>query len=278
MARIYYIGDWAIMLGPVFAETPFNYAHKGTEVMNYGKWLKEALESNGRHEVVSVPTWEFYSLPPGELERVLDEYDVLIFSDVEAKNFQLAPQFFDRTKFGREPLTFPDRIRLIVEAINRGTHAMFLGGWLSFNGEMGKGGWGRTGLSQVLPVTCLEVEDLRESTEGFWGQAVASDHPLIADVDLASMPPILGYNIVRAREDCEVVATWEPTGDPMLAVGQFGQGRVLAYTSDPAPHWGCNFVYWNQYSTFWSSAAEWLLSDQETTAVASCQEWTPQTK
>jgi uncharacterized membrane protein len=21
----------------------------------------------------------------------------------------------------------------------------------------------------------------------------------------------------------------------------------LAYASDPAPHWGCNFVYWKQY-------------------------------
>ena len=40
MARIYYIGDWAIMLGPVFAETPFNYAYKGTEIYNYGVWLE----------------------------------------------------------------------------------------------------------------------------------------------------------------------------------------------------------------------------------------------
>ena len=47
MAKIYYIGDWAIMLGPVFAETPFNYAYKGTEIFNYGVWLKNALESSG---------------------------------------------------------------------------------------------------------------------------------------------------------------------------------------------------------------------------------------
>ena len=45
MAKIYYVGDWAVMLGPVFAETPFNYAAKGTEIFNYGKWLKAALES-----------------------------------------------------------------------------------------------------------------------------------------------------------------------------------------------------------------------------------------
>ena len=47
MAKIYYVGDWAVMLGPCFAETPFNYAMKGTDIFNYGTWLKEALESTG---------------------------------------------------------------------------------------------------------------------------------------------------------------------------------------------------------------------------------------
>ena len=43
-------------------------------------------------------------------------------------------------------------------------------------------------------------------------------------------------------------------------LGQFGKGRVLAYTSDPAPHWGCNFVFWQQYPKFWTNAARWLTS------------------
>ena len=36
---------------------------------------------------------------------MLTGYDVLIFSDVEAKIFQLAPSFFDREKFGQGVLT-----------------------------------------------------------------------------------------------------------------------------------------------------------------------------
>jgi uncharacterized membrane protein len=259
VAKIYYVGDWAVMIGPIFAETPFNYAVKGTDLVNYGHWLKEALESDGRHEVRSVPTWEFYRLSPGQYERILDEFDVIIFSDVEAKNFQLDPSFFDRSKFGKEPLTFPDRVRLTVEAVHRGTHMMFLGGWLSFNGQMGKGGWGRTRLREILPVECLEVEDLCESTEGFRAEACESRHPVLDGINLSSMPPILGYNIVRARESCEVLAVW-PNGNPMLAVGQFGKGRVLAYTSDPAPHWGCNFVYWDGYARFWLNACNWLTA------------------
>lgn len=259
MAKIYYVGDWAAMLGPVFAETPFNDPVKGTEIFNYGKWLKDAIETSGRHEVTSVPTWDFYRLPPGGLEEVLEAYDVVVFSDVESKNFQLAPAFFDRTKFGRQPLTFPDRVRLCVEAVHRGTHLMFMGGWLSFNGELGKGGWGRTQLKEILPVECLQFEDLRESTEGFAGQATRPDHPLFRGIDLATLPPILGYNVVRPREGCDVLATWTGTADPMFATGQFGRGRVLAYTSDPAPHWGCNFVFWDHYARLWVNAVDWLV-------------------
>lgn len=261
MAKIYYIGDWAVMLGPTFAETPFNYSWKGLDIFNYGHWLKDAIESGGEHQVTSVPTWEFYRLPPGHYEKILAEYDVVVFSDVEAKNFQLAPQFFDRSKFGGRPLTFPDRVRVTVEALRAGRHMMFLGGWLSFNGEMGKGGWGRTQLREILPVECLEQEDLRESTEGWNGCAMQPTHPLFAGLDLSAMPPILGYNIVRPRQGCEVLAVWKGSQDPMIAVGQFGQGRVLAYTSDPAPHWGCNFVYWDYYRKFWQNAVTWLLEE-----------------
>lgn len=260
MAKIYYVGDWAVMLGPCFAETPFNYAMKGTEIYNYGKWLKGALEATGEHQVESVATWDFYRHAPGQWEEILSEYDVVIFSDVELKNFQLAPSFFDRSKFGSEPLTFPDRVRLTVEALHAGTHMMFLGGWLSFNGEMGKGGWGRSRLSEVLPVQCMEVEDLVESTEGFCGNVRDENHPIFDGIDVCSMPPILGYNKVMPRENCQVLATWGNTSDPMLAVGQFGKGKCLAYTSDPAPHWGCNFVYWKAYQQFWSQCLSWLLA------------------
>ena len=155
MAKIYYVGDWAVSLGPVFAETPFNYAYKGLDIYYYGRWLKDALESTGQHEVNDVPAWDFYKLMPGEYETILQTYDVIIFSDVEAKNFQLEPSFFDRRKFGTQILTYPDRVRLTVDAVLAGKRMMFLGGWLSFSGELGKGGWNRTRLREILPVTCL---------------------------------------------------------------------------------------------------------------------------
>lgn len=260
MSRIYYVGDWAIMMGPIFAESPFNYEYKGAEIFNYGTWLVNALLSDGRHQVTSVPAWDFYKLSPTAFDNILATHDVFIFSDVEARNFQLHPSFFDRSKFGKQPLTFPDRIRLLIEAIHAGKHALFLGGWLSFTGEIGKGGWGRTRLAEILPVSCLDHEDLVESTEGFSLVPTSADHPALAGLDLTSAPPILGYNHTRRRPDATVLATWSGTDHPALAVAQFGLGRVAAYTSDPAPHWGCNLVYWEGYNRLWLNLLDWLAA------------------
>ena len=255
MARILYVGDWAVALGPVFAETPFNYAFKGLETYRYDHYLRNALESSGYHECSTMPTWDFYNMPPGEYEHALADYDVIVFSDVELKNFQLAPQFFDRKVFGKGVITYPDRIRLTVEAVEAGMRVMFLGGWLSFTGEMGKGGWGRSRLAEILPVTCLETEDLVESTEGFGAEVVDSGFGF----DMTTMPPLLGYNRTLARDGATVHAVIAETGDPLLATMRLGSGATLAFMSDPAPHWGCNFVQWDRYPGFWLAALERLL-------------------
>lgn len=260
MAKIYYVGDWAILSGPSFYETPFHIAPKGLEIFNYGKWLKDAIESTGEHQVESVPSWDFYKLGPGQYEAILEEYDIFIFSDVEAKLFQLAPSFFDREQFGRKILTFPDRIRLTVEAVQKkGKSMMFLGGWYSFTGEIGKGGWGRTGLADILPVKCLDFEDLKESTEGFSPIVTEEGKLALAGSDFETCPPILGYNETQPLDDSQVLMRFKETGDPLLVTRSFGKGKTLAYTSDPAPHWGCNFVYWSEYNKFWVKCVELLL-------------------
>lgn len=259
MAKIYYVGDWAVLTGPDFHETPFYHSTKGMEIYNYGKWLKKALESTGRHAVNSVPTWDFYRLGPREYEAILEEYDAIVFSDVEAKVFQLAPSFFDREKFGTKVLTYPDRIRLTVDAVSEGKSVIFLGGWYSFTGELGKGGWGRTLFTKILPVRCLDFEDLVESTEGFMAAPTDAGRKIFKGIEFDSMPPILGYNKTLPSDKGEILLSVKETGDPLLAVRREGKGRTLAYMSDPAPHWGCNFVFWDSYNDFWLQCLSYLL-------------------
>jgi len=260
MAKIYYVGDWAILTGPVFAESPFQFAPKGLEIFNYGEWLVKALESSGEHTVKSVPSWDFYKLPPGRYEEIIEEYDILIFSDFEGKLFQLAPDFFNREKFGKEVLTFPDRARLTVEAATeKGKGIMFLGGWYSFTGEAGKGGWGRTLLKDILPVACLDHEDLVESTEGYFPVVSEQGSSYFKESVFRDIPPILGYNQTNEVPEGKVLLRVKGSDDPLLAIRNTGKGRVLAYTSDPAPHWGCNFVFWKGYNDFWLRCVDLLL-------------------
>lgn len=262
MAKIYYVGDWAVLSGPYFYESPFYSGPKGLDIFNYGKWLKDALESTGEHEVNSVPSWEFYKLGPGGYEKILESHDVIVFSDTEAKIFQLSPGFFDRAQFGTKVLTFPDRLRLTVDAAKAGKSFMFLGGWYSFTGEIGKGGWGRTHLAEILPVKCLDHEDLKESTEGYLPRATDAGRKWMRGIDFGSCPPLLGYNETMAIPEGEVLMELAETGDPLLAIRPVGSGRVLAYTSDPAPHWGCNFVYWKEYERFWLKCLDLVLGNQ----------------
>ena len=138
---------------------------------------------------------------------------------------------------------------------------MFLGGWISFTGEMGKGGWNRTKLKDVLPVQCLDFEDLVESTEGFTAKK-EGDEEFLQHIDFSSFQPILGYNKTLPREGSTIHLSVKETGDPLVATGQFGKGRTLAYMSDPAPHWGCNFVFWDQYNNFWLSCLDFVLGKE----------------
>ena len=259
MAKIYYVGDWSVSTGPTYVESPFQFAPKGIEIINDGKWLKGALESDGKHQVNSVATWDFYRLAPGEYEKILDEYDVIIFSDVEGKLFQLAPDFFVPGETGKKVLVYPDRVRLTVEAVFAGKGIMMLGGWYSFSGELGKGGWGRTKFKNILPVECLGHEDLVESTEGFHPTLTPAGKEVFFESDFEGMPPILGYNETKVIPDGEILVTIEETGHPLVAVRKAGKGKVLAFTSDPAPHWGLNFVHWEHYNEFWLKCLSLVL-------------------
>jgi uncharacterized membrane protein len=136
---------------------------------------------------------------------------------------------------------------------------MFLGGWYSFTGEQGKGGWGRTRLAEILPVRCLDYEDLVESTEGFSVEVTPAGEAAFSGLDLHQIPPLLGYNRTLPRPEGKILLQIKETGDPLLAVMKAGKGQTLAFTSDPAPHWGCNFVFWDKYQEFWQRCLDLIL-------------------
>jgi uncharacterized membrane protein len=254
--HVLYLGDWVFHVGPVFIETPFGMETKDADLHFYGSRLVEAIEP--LVETTCMANWELYRMEPGRLEKILDRSVGLIISDVEAKCFHLYPSFFDRSRRENHVITFPDRLVAIKNWIKSGGGLMMLGGWLSFSGAQGKAGWGRSQMAEALPVNCLPTEDLVESSAGFTAELLVPNHPVVKGLPWKSFPPIFGYNEMSAKPEGEVLVRVKETGHPLVVVGEYGKGRVLIYTSDPAPHWGLNFELWAGYAGFWRQGLNWV--------------------
>jgi uncharacterized membrane protein len=65
-------------------------------------------------------------------------------------------------------------------------------------------------------------------------------------------PHLLGYNEVELKSDATLIAQVPGTGHPLLAAGEFGSGRTLAWTSDMSVHWlPPEFSSWTGYARLW---------------------------
>lgn len=65
--------------------------------------------------------------------------------------------------------------------------------------------------------------------------------PLLADVEVGSLPPLTGYLATTPRPEAEVVLE-APNGDPLLALWQVGPGRVAAWLSDVGDEWSSEWA------------------------------------
>jgi uncharacterized membrane protein len=251
--RIWHVGNWCIHTGNEYIESPFLSAKKNVEVLNYAQPLIDAMKAIAGAEVVSQPSWELYNMSPDDFGRRLDWATTIVFGDVETKCLMLHPDFFNRMKWEAEYVTFPDRFNILKKWINEGGHFHMNGGWYSFSGQMGKGGWGRSLFRDVLPVECIDGDDLIESTESFPVRSPVGNHPILQGIDLDAFPPLLGFNETRCCSEAETILEiyYRDQWFPLLAQRTFGRGRVSAWTTGASPHWGINLVKWTQYGQFW---------------------------
>jgi len=76
-------------------------------------------------------------------------------------------------------------------------------------------------------------------------------HPALAGVSLEALPELTGYLAMRPREGAEV-ALQAPGGDPLVAVWNYGAGRVVAWTSDAGASWAARWAESAGAAAFWS--------------------------
>ena len=212
------------------------------------KWFREALEKN-EIEVEYIPN----HLAPEKFPRSLDElkkYDAVFLSDIGSNTLLLTDEVF--AKGERQP----NRCDLLKEYVMEGGSFVMIGGYMSFTGIDAKTRYGETAIKDVLPVKLLDRDDRQETPEGV-NPVKIKDHEIFEGID-EGFPYFLGYNKTIACGECgEVLA--EIKGDPFIAIGTFGKGKSLAFTSDFAPHWGSKeFVEWKYYDKFWLNIVNWL--------------------
>eukprot|EP01062_Namystynia_karyoxenos_P028430 TRINITY_DN2153_c3_g1_i1.p1 TRINITY_DN2153_c3_g1~~TRINITY_DN2153_c3_g1_i1.p1 ORF type:complete len:338 (+),score=113.75 TRINITY_DN2153_c3_g1_i1:71-1084(+) len=269
--RIWHVGNWCIHTGTRYYESPFAGPSKDVWIHNYSQPFVDALRAIPGAAVISQPSWELYHMSQEQFEERLRWATTLILGDTETKCLMLHPNFFTpslweatdasgkKRDLEKDPIRFPDRFDQIKEWVRAGGHLHMNGGWYSFSGERGAGGWGRSRLAEVFPVNCLggdrPVDDLIESTDGYQVRCALPAHAMSKGVNWSSAPPLLGFNETELKPGAEaVVEVFDPNRGkwhPLLAHHRFGRGRSSTFATTPTPHWGINFQRWREYNAFW---------------------------
>ena len=84
--------------------------------------------------------------------------------------------------------------------------------------------------------------------------------PIMADVEIGSVPALEGYNFAGARPGAQVVLASDRR-DPLLVKWQFGLGRVVAWTGDSGADFAASWATWGGYDRFWGNTVSWALPD-----------------
>jgi uncharacterized membrane protein len=208
-------------------------------------------------EITFLPAHQAQLDFPQSLER-LQAYDAVILSDIGSNTLLLHPD----TSTACRPT--PNRLRLLRDYVRSGGGFLMFGGYCSFQGFRGTARYHKTPIEEILPVSCLPIDDRVETPEGFRPVVTDTDgHPILDGID-KDWPILLGFNEVAAKPDAVVLArTPADYGSlPLLALGTYGRGRTVAWTTDIGPHWlPPVFSNWPGYRKLWTQALSWAVGD-----------------
>ncbi len=251
MARVLYVGDTQVET-LIAAKGIDTFTH--TYYRDSAKVLRDALGPRPGIELTHMPAADIRTRFPNTVEA-LSEYDVIILSDVGYLNFKLP----DGNRELRVPMG-PNLVTPFRQWVENGGGLIMAGGWLTFSGIYGKGMWGGSPIEEVLPVKIKQgIDDVVDHPDGATIQITDAQHPIFEGLSIPEDRLILGYNLVTPREESHVIAT--SRNDPFLVVGEAGQGRSIAYTTDPVYHLCGNLHEWEDYGLLWERMVKWCARE-----------------
>lgn len=245
---VLYVGDHKLQANQYFVGAD-SFQIFRQEVADYEP-LRETLRTaeGVTHDHLTGP--EAKAAFPRQVEE-LAEYDVLIISDLTRGT--LEPHFQE------DAIPGPNVHRVIREYVEGGGGLLYVGGWMTFQGYHGVGNWAGTPVTDVLPVEVLRVYDDRtERPAGGDVTVTDADHHITDPI--AEFPPVYGYNETGDLDDgATSLATVD--GHHLLATGEYGDGRSVAYASDAGPKWGLGIMDWDGYDGLFLRSLRWAAGD-----------------
>src|SRR5216684_4374782 len=86
--------------------------------------------------------------------------------------------------------------------------------------------------------------------------AIVGSHPILTG--LGPLPELDGYVATTLKPVAQLVLI-SHRDDPVLAVWQYGLGRVAAWTSDALGLWTANWLQWSNAARWWANLVTWTL-------------------
>jgi hypothetical protein len=221
-------------------------------------------------------TWEYRYLyraldPAREIQAELK----VIRRPGELQDAEIAPGKVDVYILGdvAASLLTPTQQRLLVRAVENGAGLLMLGGRSSF----GAGGWARTPLAQILPVT-IGPGDGQVDPEG--GLKVVPNFNALDSYVLqlgsnrsesarlwSELPPISGANRLGLPKPASVVLaqTAGSPPEPLMVSQEVGRGRVLVFGGETWP-WAraLDDALVAAHHKFWRQSILWLAHKEDT--------------
>ena len=75
---------------------------------------------------------------------------------------------------------------------------------------------------------------------------------------LDSLPPLDGYVLTSPKGGLSQLVLSAPENDPLLAAGQSGLGRCVAFTSSADGRWAASWLTWGGFNRFWEQTIRWV--------------------
>ncbi|QDT68988.1 von Willebrand factor type A domain protein [Planctomycetes bacterium MalM25] len=140
---------------------------------------------------------------------------------------------------------------------------------LSSIAELGRGRYYETDDPANVPqIFTKETMQASKSAikEDLYAAVQTGDHPVLAGFAEADLPFSLGYVMTEVKPTAQLLLAAE-TGDPLLAVGRYGLGTGLCYTSDLTDRWGGEWLAWDGCGKFWSQVLRGALRKRDADGV-----------